>query len=69
MDKASDYESGDCRFESCQDQVFYAFHFSVENIPNKENWRIEIKQTFKNVLIFYENIWLIGGSNPWPSRY
>ena len=20
MDKASDYESGDCRFESCQDQ-------------------------------------------------
>ena len=22
MDKASDYESGDCRFESCQDQIF-----------------------------------------------
>ena len=22
MDKASDYESGDCRFESCQDQHF-----------------------------------------------
>ena len=24
MDKASDYESGDCRFESCQDQTFFA---------------------------------------------
>ena len=24
MDKASDYESGDCRFESCQDQHFYS---------------------------------------------
>ena len=23
MDKASDYESGDCRFESCQDQHFF----------------------------------------------
>ena len=23
MDKASDYESGDCRFESCQDQTFF----------------------------------------------
>ena len=23
-DKASDYESGDCRFESCQDQHFYS---------------------------------------------
>ena len=22
MDRASDYESGDCRFESCQDQTF-----------------------------------------------
>ena len=24
MDKASDYESGDCRFESCQGQHFFA---------------------------------------------
>ena len=24
MDMASDYESGDCRFESCQDQTFFA---------------------------------------------
>ena len=23
MDKASDYESGDCKFESCQDQQFH----------------------------------------------
>ena len=25
MDKASDYESGDCRFKSCQDQNIYFF--------------------------------------------
>ena len=24
MDKASDYESGDCRFESCQDQHLFS---------------------------------------------
>ena len=24
MDKAPDYESGDCRFESCRDQTIYS---------------------------------------------
>ena len=28
MDKASDYESGDCRFESCQGQIFFKI-FSI----------------------------------------
>ena len=25
MDNASDYESGDCRFESCQTRIFFIF--------------------------------------------
>ena len=29
MDKASDYESGDCRFESCQGQNFSSWYFFV----------------------------------------
>ena len=30
-DKASDYESGDCRFESCQGQLFFIY-FPLELI-------------------------------------
>ena len=28
-DKASDYESGDCRFESCQGQSFFVVEMSM----------------------------------------
>ena len=34
MDKASDYESGDCRFESCQGQLFFAQKFHLAGNKN-----------------------------------
>ena len=37
MDKASDYESGDCRFESCQDQ-------NLLNIPKCVLFKLDIYQ-------------------------
>ena len=39
MDKASDYESGDCRFESCQDQTFYPLlNASLANVLKDRNF-------------------------------
>ena len=31
MDKAPDYESGDCKFESCRDHNFYNYLFVYIN--------------------------------------
>ena len=47
-DKASDYESGDCRFESCQGQVFYQWKYLVLEAPsshqNQESWTLHTKR-------------------------
>ena len=47
MDKASDYESGDCRFESCQDQT----PFWINLLPKvRKLWNVfSIWQYFLNI--------------------
>ena len=45
MDKASDYESGDCRFESCQDQIF------CQTFQNQKSTRFIVLSTTDIVTI------------------
>ena len=48
MDNASDYESEDCRFESCQAQIFFLQYLYQESVFN-----LVILLLFKSVVLAY----------------
>ena len=54
MDRASDYGSGDCRFESCQDQTFLLRYLQLCLVATFGLKDFDADQSFLKIQLYHE---------------